>query len=295
MTSIVCVKVLEGMILAADSANLLSFATSQASEQLYYNADKIFHLHPLLPIAAMTAGNSVIAPMAPLPVVAPNVTSLSSAASVVSLSRRLSLQLSGQDQDDDEPPFNINEFTVENVAERASRLFAKACAKAQEDAQKNSWVFNVDLTYVVAGVSSGCNQTEAWLLTFQGATFQPTPVAILGREEYGFKALGRSAPVYRLFDGFDPALRATLIAYEVDRQRPAKEAELMIDTLLRTFPVHPVAPGMPLLDASGLARFMVETTKGFERYTPGPDYVGGPIDMASIDPYEGFRWISRKH
>jgi hypothetical protein len=57
-----------------------------------------------------------------------------------------------------------------------------------------------------------------------------------------------------------------------------------------------ILPAAPIQDAIDLARFMVETTKGFIRFSiTRPKTVGGPIEIAAITKHEGFRWVQRKH
>ncbi len=52
----------------------------------------------------------------------------------------------------------------------------------------------------------------------------------------------------------------------------------------------------PIQDAIDLARFMVETTKGFIRFSiKRVKSVGGPVEIAAITKHEGFRWVQRKH
>jgi hypothetical protein len=52
---------------------------------------------------------------------------------------------------------------------------------------------------------------------------------------------------------------------------------------------------MPIQDAIELAEFLVHTAIMFSRFTPGPQAVGGPIEIAAITKHEGFKWIRRKH
>lgn len=52
----------------------------------------------------------------------------------------------------------------------------------------------------------------------------------------------------------------------------------------------------PIQDAIDLARFMVETTKGFIRFAiTRKKTVGGPIEIVVITKHEGFKWVQRKH
>jgi len=53
---------------------------------------------------------------------------------------------------------------------------------------------------------------------------------------------------------------------------------------------------MPIHDAVDLARFLVQTTIGFVKFSVGrPKTVGGPIEIAAITKHEGFKWIERRH
>ncbi len=46
---------------------------------------------------------------------------------------------------------------------------------------------------------------------------------------------------------------------------------------------------------AGDADQRVDCTIGFQRFMPGPDTVGGPVEVAAITKHEGFKWIARKH
>ena len=53
---------------------------------------------------------------------------------------------------------------------------------------------------------------------------------------------------------------------------------------------------MPIHDAVDLARFLVQTTIGFVKFSVSrPKTVGGPIEIAAITKHEGFKWIERRH
>jgi hypothetical protein len=52
---------------------------------------------------------------------------------------------------------------------------------------------------------------------------------------------------------------------------------------------------MPIQDAIDLGRFLVDAAINFSRFLPGPQVVGGPIEIAAITKHEGFKWIERKY
>ena len=49
---------------------------------------------------------------------------------------------------------------------------------------------------------------------------------------------------------------------------------------------------MPLQDAIDLATYLVDVSVKFSQYSPGASVVGGPIEVAAISRFEGFRWVS---
>jgi len=60
---------------------------------------------------------------------------------------------------------------------------------------------------------------------------------------------------------------------------------------------HLVMAAMPIQDAIDLARFLVETTAGFVRFSlpKQPKTVRGPVEIAAITKHEGLRWVQRRH
>ena len=66
---------------------------------------------------------------------------------------------------------------------------------------------------------------------------------------------------------------------------------------LYPYTVEPlILAAAPIQDAIDLALFMVDTTKGFIRFSvKRVKTVGGPIEIAAITKHEGFKWVQRKH
>lgn len=276
MTVALYVKVFDGIVLATDSATTLSatLPTGHIISQVYNNADKIFHLHRQLPVAAMTWGLGVVGP-----------------ASISSLSKSFRLRLMGRDPKYKADTLDLSDFSVQDVAERAAMMFSLAAQDAGWDH------FPAELGYLVVGISSRCDQAEAWLLEFAGDAVEPTPVQVLGESDYGFRAYAQPDAVNRLFNGYDDQLMERLVdaAMQPPNAADRDQAEAQVTAALAQYKMDPVPPGMPLPDAIDLARFMVETTEGYARFRIGADTVGGPVEVASISPHEGFKWISRKH
>lgn len=51
---------------------------------------------------------------------------------------------------------------------------------------------------------------------------------------------------------------------------------------------------MPIPDVIELAEFLISTTINYTRFKEGSQTVGGPVEVAAITKYEGFKWVSRK-
>ncbi len=67
-------------------------------------------------------------------------------------------------------------------------------------------------------------------------------------------------------------------------------------TLIRELGELLYVSAMPIQDAIDLARYCVETTVGFVRFSVlRPKTVGGPVEIAVITKHEGFKWVQRKH
>ena len=164
------VKVFDGIVLATDSATTFQVLVTPPGvgppvllHQVYNNADKIFHLHRQLPVAAMTFGLGAVGP-----------------ASISSLSKSFRLQLMGRDPNYPDS-LDIDNFTVEDIAKRASAMFAQAAT----DAGMTQWPDAPDgLGYVVAGMSTDCDQAEVWSLKFEGATLEPDPEEVFKHDDY---------------------------------------------------------------------------------------------------------------
>lgn len=267
MTVAVVVKVFDGLVVATDSAT--TFQLQNGSAQVYNNANKIFHLHRRLPIAAMTWGLGNIG-----------------SASISTLAKDLRRRLMGEDPD--HPDWALGEdYTVEAVAERMVEMFHDELFVTEYPPGTPA---PSPLGLLVAGYSSGEKQAEAWQITIGDAAQPPQPVQTIDIPAYGWIAFAQPEATERLFYGIDPALRDALQSV-ID---PAVWSGQVLP-LLQSSQRQPVIPAMPFGDAISLATFLVETTAQYSHYLLGPDTVGGVVEVAAISRHEGFRWIQRKH
>jgi hypothetical protein len=75
-----------------------------------------------------------------------------------------------------------------------------------------------------------------------------------------------------------------------------EQAEAVNAALIREHSTQLVMAAMPIQDAVDLARYLVETTIGYVKFTVGrAKTVGGAVEIAAITRHERFRWVQRQH
>ncbi len=271
MTVAVVVKVFDGIVLAADSATTLSIPTPRGTvHQVYNSANKVFHLHRGLPIAAMTWGLGAI-----------------ESASIATLTKDLRRRLMGNDPDHLSWSLNPESYTIEEVAQRYVEMFHGELYSASFSQNGGA---PPELGMLIAGYSSGEKQAEAWQVLIADPSTPPVPECLIGVPGYGFQAFAQPDATERLFQGIDSGLRE---AIKSSVGEPIWSNN--IEPLLAQAGRLPLAAPMPIADAIEFAKFLVHTTAQYSHFLMGPDTVGGVIDVAAISRHEGFRWINRKH
>jgi hypothetical protein len=271
VTVAIAVKVFDGIVLAADSATTLPLVDANGtvvSHQVYNSANKVFQLHRKKPVGAMTWGLGQIG-----------------SASIATLAKDLRRRLTGQDPDHEDWELGPN-YTIEEVAQRVAEmmhgeLYSQAFAAA-------TGPFPV-LGFLVAGYSGHEKNAEAWVVEISDPANTPAPTCTAAQDDSGWWAYGQPDAVARLLNGHDIQLEPAVRALVPAADHPALDAAL--GAAARQLVVAP----MPFADAINLARFLVDTTVGYVRFTLGPDTVGGPVEVASLSRHEGFKWIERKH
>ncbi|MFT3662549.1 MAG: hypothetical protein QM809_14575 [Gordonia sp. (in: high G+C Gram-positive bacteria)] len=264
MTVAVLVKVHDGLVLAADSATTLRLDDNSA--QVYNNADKIIQLHRNLPLAMMTWGLGQIGD-----------------ASVSTAGKDLRRRLMGKTKKYDDWKLKKHKYTVEQVVDRLVDMFHERIGKMDLPADDPNSVLGV----LVCGYSAGCDHAEAYQVMLGPG--EPSIEKVAATGDFGWIAFAQAVATNRLFYGIDPILMA-----RIEKLVPEDRHEELAEALKEQFR-QPVFRAMPFPDAIALAKFLVEVTAGYSHFLLGPDTVGGPIDVASVNRHEGFKWINRKH
>ncbi len=110
--------------------------------------------------------------------------------------------------------------------------------------------------------------------------------------ESGVTWYGQIEAITRLVLGYSSAMQNVLIS---DLKIPPEQIDQIMQLFRQRFQAPLVSSAMPIQDAIDLAEFLVDLASSYSRFMPGPATVGGPIEIATITKYEGFKWIRRKH
>jgi hypothetical protein len=264
MSIIVSVKIHDGIVMAADSAT--TFSTSDGRPgQIYENANKIVNLVKGLPIGVMTCGSGGIGN-----------------ASIATLLKDLRRRLSGDDQAHQSWKIETA-HTMEHIAGKVREFFVE---KAQEAD------FKSDVFLRICGYSTDRPLPEVWDVFLQnGACAAPT--SCQPEDGIGPLWMGEYEALDRLVLGRSPRFVQAATSVLGLSEEQAVEARNQIASQLYQLLILPAAP---IQDAIDLARFMVETTKGFMRFSVNMvKTVSGPTEIAAITKHEGFKWVQRKH
>jgi hypothetical protein len=260
MTVIVSVKINDGVVMASDSTS--SFAIGQN----YHHANKIVNLRKGLPIGAMITGYGNIGN-----------------ESLETLFKDLRRRFSGEDQDHLDWMLDLNTYDLSGVAARVREFLFEEKAQGGQ--------VQVYLQVRICGYSSGRPLAEVWQVALIGSECD-APLQVQAEDSFGPRWDGEYEALNRLILGTPTKFADAVIkfgflpeqAQALDSFLPGELTELIY------------LPAMPMQDAIDLARFMVEVTSNFIKFSvKRSKTVGGAVEIAAITKHEGFKWVQRKH
>ena len=270
MSVAIVIDVHDGVILAADSASTLVMARQQPGAgslaqiaNVYNNANKIANLYKGLPIGCVTFGSGSIG-----------------SASMSTLLKDFRKKLT-----EDQNYFEPKKYTIGGVAKQLGEFLMGEANKLPPGAPQPT------LGLFLAGYSTDSRLGERWALHIENGQAQP-PQKLHQLEEAGINWGGEGGEaISRLVLGF-----AGVLPNEVKKMVKSPDAaDQLLKVLLPQLQAPIIFAPMPIQDAIDLAEFLVHTAIQFSRFLPGPQVVGGPIEIAAITKHEGFKWIRRKH
>ncbi|MCI0448941.1 MAG: hypothetical protein L0Y79_04030 [Chlorobi bacterium] len=259
MSIVACVKVIDGIALAADSVTQIwgKGVSGQAGVmKTYHFAKKIFQLGTL-PIGILTYGIGNIGHR-----------------SIESLVR----------------DFYNTPLDAKSVEEITNEFYTyiKRIYEQTYPPQVNELQQQPNLGIYIAGYSERDRELgNDWGMEYEFILpVHTASIQVREKEKTGASWRGISNIFSRLFFGYEPLLKKTLI----DGGRSEEE----INKLLGSFAVPIVFDGMPVQDAINFVTFIIKTTIGVLEFSIGPPSCGEPIDVAVITPVGGFEWIAEK-
>ena len=267
MTICIVVAVYDGIVFAADSASSVIGKGPNGEPvitNVYQNGNKVFNLLKGAPLVAMTCGMGNFG-RAPIETLTKDLRKL--------------FCLPG------EYHIDLERYTLEEVAQRAQQFF-KALYEKIDPKPDNPHSFE----YWVGGYGSHSDLHEIWTFKIlNGEVLPATPCGAPG--DSGLLWGGQTEAVTRLVVGYSPLMADALTKVGME----AENANTLLQSVASLTQASLVNPAMPIPDAIALADFLADTTKGFVRFLPGADTVGGEIDIATVTRHERFKWIRRKH
>src|SRR5262249_40578278 len=143
------------------------------------------------------------------------------------------------------------------------------------------------LGFIVAGYSARAPMADEYQIDIENGKCNG-PRLLRKQEDSGMTWAGEPEVLNRIIVGVGSAMPTIL---EKNFGVPKQEIPPAMEIIRQNMAIPFVLPAMPLQDAIDLAKFMVDVTIQFARFTPGAPTVGGPIEIAAISKHEGFRWI----
>jgi hypothetical protein len=165
-----------------------------------------------------------------------------------------------------------------NVKSIAESLFT--FIKTAYDAEFSSYAEKPIVGFYIAGYSTRNVFAEEWEFVLPRDS---TPKAARPETAFGASWRGIELPFTRLHKGFDPRIENQL------RQLGLWTDQ--IEKVCKGYESPVVFDGMPVQDAVNFAVYVLQTTIGMATFEQGLATCGGQIQLATILPDDGFKWI----
>lgn len=274
MTIAICLKVNDGVVLAADSASTLMEAAPSGEfevRSVFNNANKVFNLRKGFPVGAITWGLGAIG-----------------SESTSTLIKDLRKRLAGKDPEHRDWEISIDSYTVEEIAKRLRQfIFDERYLPLYGSLREKPPV-----GFIVAGYSASSRMAEEYEIFANSQGEVEGPNRLRDPEACGVTWRGEADTIHRLIFGYGMALGDVLTS---QLGVNPKQVPTVLSVVRSDLQLSMIENAMPIQDTIDLAEFLVDVTARVSRFTPGASTVGGPIEISAITRHEGYKWIRRKY
>jgi len=269
VTICVALKVRDCIVFGADSATTVSTVLTDGTSKVtnvWGHGVKVFNLHKGLPIVAMTCGSGNIG-----------------SQSISNIAKDFRLSIS---QNPNKVGFDPKSYQIEHIAKLAFEFF-----KVRFDAAKLPDPNDHYFEFLIGGYDSDEPHGEVWKICYSENALQKPELIIAKNNTGNVYWSGQTQVLQRLILGYDARIATVL----KDSGLPERQVNALLQTIKDSLATPLVCDTMPVIDAIQLTRYLVNVTKGYFKYLPGADVVGGETEIATVTRHEGFKWINRKH
>jgi hypothetical protein len=259
----IIISVHDGVVLAADSASTLTLVGGENPHPVNFhsNTEKIVNLYKRQPIGCVPYGAGSIGN-----------------AAISSLLREFRETI----MNPTETSFSISTYTVEEVVRRLASYLMGAVTGLGAAEPKPT------LGVIVGGYSASEPLPEAWQISIDQGV-QKDLIRLRAPGETGINWGGDGEAISRIVHGFSKDLPKVLT------DAGGGDTKTLLNRLSRSLEAQLVFAPMPVQDAIELSDWLAQTAIMYSRFTPGSALTRGPVDIASITRFEGYKWIRRKH
>lgn len=155
---------------------------------------------------------------------------------------------------------------------------------------KPKLINETSLGFLIAGYSNNQSHPEMFLINIDLGVIQD-PIELNKDDPLSISWFGETLFLSRLLLGFDEGVFEILGQHGIGEE----DIEMIIDDCYQNLQLPLGVPAMPIQDAIDLVKFLADISVNSSKFVPGPQVIGGPIDIAVITKHEGFKWIQRKH
>ena len=140
------------------------------------------------------------------------------------------------------------------------------------------------MSFLVAGITEGMPYGEVFWLPYIGSNATQAH-----QGQFGMSWGGQSDLASRIINGYDGKLLEHLAA-----QLPEVDAPAILRTYAQKYQLPVPYPVLPLQDCIDLAMFLIRATINLQGLAQTNRGVGGTIEVVSITPEEGLRWVQKR-